>query len=973
MINPPGIHIALSKKKLKVDTVKILTTVTKTILKSLTGTETVPIAGTMKEAASLATMVNLESEPERIAYSILLNSLLHSAEALTSEHINTLSLSLRAAKKPSNTIAYQPLIEGITEMLTDNDLLIDDQFFKNPRSFLSTQLPEFGAMYHRCLEECGASPQEAINITRHLPSYFTFAVYDYVIKNYDQYQKLYNLLNHPVAEAARKEYEWAAYFAHLQKEVELPVFGETFSLKDLYVPLRAYYEKKEKKELGLAIEGAKDNTRKETHIISLTDNFNGWLNDTGGKNNLRMISGGPGSGKSSFAKMWAASLAENNRRLLFVPLHRIDYKSDIIDAINTYFTRRLLFSSDPIDNKGKNENAETMLIIFDGLDELIMGNETSRSAAQNFLSELRRLCFHQKNLRVLVTGRPIAVQNVETQLRGNEEQLIHLLPYYLQETLSGTVIDNRELLLIDQRNDWWNNFHKLKADTTSKGLPTELDNDNLHPITSEPLLNYLVALLWSKDADSFSQSTNLNEIYDRLINQVYDRDYEPNSDTHKQLPPDKFFLILQEIAVCAWHGGDVRVTSVNKIETHIKKKKQVSKYFDSYKDSAQAGLSKLLTAFYFKKFEGQNSTNDESFEFTHKSFGEYLTAKAIVTLSRSTQKNIAAHEKSKNEEINQGYDQEKALSKWMSIFSPTALDEDIIEFIKGELIILEKKEPGIAHKIQLTLISILKEAFYNKITLSNDARKTYKAETIQVSNLLNALIVMIGITASIAKELSVLGFSDEKLGILFHYLHTNFSVTPIGFKNLAYLDLSEANLMGGNLRNVNLSEANLSEANLGEANLWGANLWKAELWGASMVGTNLFGGDLRGANLSSADLWGANLSCADLAVANLVGTDLGGANLSEANLILANLKGADLRGANLSRANLSEANLSGANLSEASFWGANLSEANLMEAMVDSVYWLTYLEEKGVIGCKQIRQKYAVQDLGKILILVPRD
>ncbi len=82
--------------------------------------------------------------------------------------------------------------------------------------------------------------------------------------------------------------------------------------------------------------------------------------------------------------------------------------------------------------------------------------------------------------------------------------------------------------------------------------------------------------------------------------------------------------------------------------------------------------------------------------------------------------------------------------------------------------------------------------------------------------------------------------------------------------------------------------------------------------------------------LAEANLWQANLAAAEL-----IGSNLAAANLQNANLSWANLAGANLTNANLSGANLEGADLSGANLKGVNFKSANLSNTCLFQAQLD--------------------------------------
>ena len=187
-------------------------------------------------------------------------------------------------------------------------------------------------------------------------------------------------------------------------------------------------------------------------------------------------------------------------------------------------------------------------------------------------------------------------------------------------------------------------------------------------------------------------------------------------------------------------------------------------------------------------------------------------------------------------------------------------------------------------------------------------------------------------------------FQPERLLQIIGYSHC---ISPDAFRVIVGPYLSNANLSGVNLSGVNLSgvdlnNADLRGANLSGANLHGANLSRANLVGASLAGADLNNADLRGsnligANLRGADLSSASLSGADLSSANLIGASLSRADLRDADLSGAYLRGASLQSAILSRAYLIGASLSGASLSQADLEQVDLSGANLHGADLSEV------------------------------------
>jgi uncharacterized protein YjbI with pentapeptide repeats len=231
----------------------------------------------------------------------------------------------------------------------------------------------------------------------------------------------------------------------------------------------------------------------------------------------------------------------------------------------------------------------------------------------------------------------------------------------------------------------------------------------------------------------------------------------------------------------------------------------------------------------------------------------------------------------------------------------------------------------------------------------------------------------------IIKRLNKLGVS--KIDLRKCFLHNADLIEA----NLQKADLSEAKLQGANFQRANLNEVEMSETILDGANLQQVDFYKANLKAAQLQGANL-----RLATLNEADLWGADLTSAKLQMANCQGTSfrsaklwntiLQGANLEKSDLTLADLREADFQGANLQGANLNGANLQGTNLQGANLQGVILQSMDYLREGGNAPYpyhpnvrattigleWLDKLDEWGVIGSKEIRKKYQIDDRGRL-------
>jgi hypothetical protein len=70
----------------------------------------------------------------------------------------------------------------------------------------------------------------------------------------------------------------------------------------------------------------------------------------------------------------------------------------------------------------------------------------------------------------------------------------------------------------------------------------------------------------------------------------------------------------------------------------------------------------LLTAFYFRQ-SGHDHSGDKTFEFTHKSFGEYLTARRIVQEVQYIHRKLEDRYNDPYED----WDERRALHRWVLV------------------------------------------------------------------------------------------------------------------------------------------------------------------------------------------------------------------------------------------------------------------------------------------------------------------
>ncbi|MGB0560612.1 MAG: pentapeptide repeat-containing protein, partial [Spirulinaceae cyanobacterium] len=834
--------------------------------------------GLGKDAVDALAAVGLESnEPEELAWALIYNALTKAVANVVSDG----EFLSRAIPEDLDGLS-----DGLDLSLEERELEITDHFFEHPEQLSVVQ--DLQTPLRQWLEGFGVEALPAEVLSNRLPSYFVFALHREWRQRSQDYARITAVVQTPFTQATEREQGWRLYTDWLQTQIQEPMLFEAFGLADIYVPLRAYYRCKveddeDAEENFVAPTAPGEKAAHQRVVVDLETCLQTWLDKADKNDAIRIISGGPGSGKSSFAKIFAAHHAERaNFPVLFVPLHQFEPGGDLVQAVAEFVRYDEYLSENPLDPDDHNLR---LLIIFDGLDELALQGKLAREVAQRFVrevkSEVKQFNRSKTRLQVLFTGREVAVQ----ESFKDPEQILHVLPYFVPEEQrkkenGKPYHDPDQRLAHDQRNDWWQKYGAA-TQKPQTAMPQELDRGNLTEITAQPLLNYLVALSYVQGKLTLSEQTNLNTVYADLLKAVYERGYEDNRRHASlgEMSEAHFKRVLEEIALAAWHG-DGRTTTVAEIERHCESS-GLKRLLEIFEEGAKAGVTRLLAAFYFRQSGGVRN-QERTFEFTHKSFGEYLTACRIVRAMERIQKQLER----RKEDMEEGWDERMALLHWAEVCGPTRMDTYLLRFLRDEVAlrdgeIVSKWQQTFAHLIGVMLRQGLPmEKLEPPLRFQQMNQWAIHAE--------EGLLVMLNACARATQQISAVDWlSKDVFGAWIKRLQGQ----RVGVKNVVALE----SLGYLDLKNSILIFQDLYRADLYKADLRGADLYTANLYKADLQGADLQGADLEEMNLQRADLYKANLYKADLQGANLQGADLRGADLQGADLREADLRGADLR------------------------------------------------------------------------------
>ena len=961
-------------------------------------------SGVTENALNMLSAVGLSKDPGQLTWLLILRSLEQAIKSLVKESMDLIKHDTNVGNNSSGLEGvpqeyYETLDQQLNLSFEEMKLTIDEAFFNAPGKL--PVLEDVGVLFAEWLKAIGLSHAQASSISHRLPAYFVYALNNEWRNNRDKYAPIIGEFNTPFTRASEREYQWYVYSAWLHKQIQEPMFNETFSLQNIYTPPRAYYEEDvtdrririeyddEAARRTLINEGLikKDITeykRKRRVVLYLEDALEQWLSENNSSDAIRVVVGGPGAGKSSITKIFAAKQSGKSKwRILLIPLHRFDIEGDLIKAVGNFVIEEGFLTFNPLDSK---EGGEQVLIIFDGLDELSMQGRVGVEVAQRFVQEVQRkverLNIRELRLKVIISGRDFIIQANSNEFRDTH-QILQLLPYYIPASERDDFdLRTRPLLSVDQRHYWWHAYSQ-SIGKEYVGLPGDLERAGFVEITSQPLLNYLVAVSYVRGELNLSEGTNHNTVYESLIRSVYRRVWaEHQHPSLKGISEEQFLRVLEEIALATWHSAQ-RKASLHDIEQYCRSS-GLTKIFETFQEGIKEGVSRLLIAFYFRKVSVRE-TGEETFEFTHKSFSEYLTARRIL---RGLQR-ISSELERRKEAYDDGWDEPEALIQWIKLCGPVPMDTYLYNYISNELHLNVLTD---VEKWQDTLIRLVNFVQRNNIPIEGiSPRPPFGEELKQVRNAGVSLLAALAACANVTKRISeitwhtpttfsnwlsiihkqrvatevglslqVLTYLDLRGCILKHrdlygadFQGSNLEGAALDGSNLATASLRAANLRGATLRGSSLYQADCREAFFDDADLTGAFLYRADLSDAVFHGANLqkahlsnalmYRTDMREANMKEANLVGATLEAINLQKANLQFSDFRAAGMSKsklkgsllqgANLALAKLEEADLSNANLEGASLQSANLLRANLENANLRGANLKEANLQDAL----------------------------------------
>ncbi|WP_373530470.1 pentapeptide repeat-containing protein [Nostoc sp.] len=666
------------------------------------------------------------------------------------------------------------------------------------------------------------------------------------------------------------------YRASLIKNLSMPLFMESFALKDIYVPQK-----------GLPIE--ESISEQDKKIVKPVDLKTWAQQQLADLETIAIIESEPGYGKTSFCQLWAAEVAQELYPAwmpIGIRLRDVTYGKTLTETLNSAFGINLstwLAQENP-----------RCLLLLDGLDELPPSAQGIRTQAI-FIQQLLNFQSQHRH-KIVLTSRSTTLQEIAPEIS---------LPL---RRISIQPLDVEEL------KRWFQQWTKVQSLAIAQNYFTFLKQAGLFASQSkfseisalvrQPLMLHLLGILHRDgllDDELLQLTTNtqksflLWEIYHRLSRWLLGYPLTAGIKTmllrsgsaHIHRTPEAIANLL-----AGRHPQNI-LEEMQAIALKIlhSQRHQIN----------VASESNNLPGFYFKIRDLESPAEITLIEFSHIKLGEFLCAEAITAqLKFLTQ-----------------YQDEAYGTLTFVLDSPSSVAQHIYNLLGYGILSQEIEELTIEglrreqkHRFSFEvlfqrLLSFwraycqgrwLDEGIAHKALTSFHAlQNPLNVEQVNAAVGLNVFLLLCACYQETkvpfypcGNPVNLAEFNPEALSMLIartSILHKSAFATRI--KSLAGLNLSRASLLQVMLTQVNLEQTNLSNAELIGANLVGTNLQQANLTGANLQQANLTGANLQQANLTGANLQQANLMGINLNSANLTNACLFDAILAEADKKLA--------------------------------------------------------------------------------------
>lgn len=573
-----------------------------------------------------------------------------------------------------------------------------------------------------------------------------------------------------------------------------------------------------------------------------------YILDNGGKNQMLLILGQPGIGKSTLIT-WIVNNFTNKASDMLVYQFASDLKNINSYNLDKKQGRLILGETSLLLNE-----LEDKILILDGFDEINVGKDRLEILNCLYKDLIRNNLL--RNFSVLITCRENYIQDIYKV----ECDYITLQPWETSQIQSFCNIYSS----------------KTKHDISEEAMMNILKNKE---VLGVPLILYMTLSLdisvekEGSIVDIYDQIFSLEEggIYDRCFKNIKNNKIERYDIPHwTRLIKKQIHQVSRNIAMWMFeYNSDEAFISQDEYQnicSIVNRELQLQ-------ENEHIINQDFLIGNYFKLVKHCEGVGTEELCFVHRSIYEYFVAEtifnsienAMMDLSNESKKefasNVAEYLKMGNISLTIGQYLEYKIRKLYSSLE-----------IKKQRNFYRWWEDAINKMMDVGMF------YYSKPI--QHYRDSMFMEVKCFINLVKMLRIVLRIEQ---KKYIMYNVKREPLENYIKYCATVYAIWRKKSTS-ERLDLSKMYLRGLDLHGIDLSEVELTDANLMEVNLSDANLVKTNLRDANLKGADLRKSDLREADLRKANLREADLRGAVIEFVNNLYTNLGEQRLKSANL-----------------------------------------------------------------------------------------